>query len=372
MYSSCLPYLFLSVRTFIEYIQPLLIGLGTEEHIVVALGVEIGHAIDFEDTIYREKGHEEPSVVLDGEAFQQIGPDDPVAEHEKFGQTFAHDREFAEEEIHGEIGQETVDEEDVLLALGNQPIVVAEDERARHETLQVADGDFEVHALVVALRIVLEHLPDFTVRPHDGGDYWRDGLDVQEQNKVAYYENAEVDPLVALPVEEEIEGNIHQRGDVHGERHETDGEIGPRTTILQILQRIGEEENGDGVAHKIGHETKTAHADEYHDGERNVVGASAQETEQEYAVDEAADEDEELIAVHNRFADQHKQRETRFEVPLVVCREDVETDIVERGIFKARIVERPVGADESTEAEEDEQDAEGENDNTFFGLIITD
>ena len=89
-----------------------IIGVSREDVFVLRIRIAYG-ADDLEDAV---DGEEDAESYLEGallEAFEEVGPDDPITKDEEVGETFAHFAHFAEKEVEGEEDDKRIDEHDV-------------------------------------------------------------------------------------------------------------------------------------------------------------------------------------------------------------------------------------------------------------------
>ena len=138
-----------------------IVGVTRENVFVFRIRIAYG-AYDLEDAV---DGEEDAESDLEGallEAFEEVGPDDPVTKDEQVGETFAHFAHLAEKEVEGEEDDKRIDEHNVCWSncLGFVPII--EDNQTSAQTFERTDGDVETercHMLV--LKIGLDHNSQF-------------------------------------------------------------------------------------------------------------------------------------------------------------------------------------------------------------------
>lgn len=117
-----------------------MVGFGAEKHVVVASHDVVGRAVDLEEAVEAEEGDEETAVAANGEATDEVDPDDPVTVGEEHGDTCADGLELAEEKERYEIEENAVDEDVAVVAHLAQLVEVGEDEKTRQQSFEVADG----------------------------------------------------------------------------------------------------------------------------------------------------------------------------------------------------------------------------------------
>lgn len=79
----------------IEGDAPQIIAFCAEDNVVVAEDDVVGGLVYLEHRIDKEETDEEPSVVLNCEAFDQVEPYHPIAKGKEIGETNAQNSEFA-------------------------------------------------------------------------------------------------------------------------------------------------------------------------------------------------------------------------------------------------------------------------------------
>ena len=147
---------------FLMLMQPLvIIGVTREDVFVFCIGISYG-AYDLEDAV---DGEEDAESYLEGallEAFEEVGPDDPVTKDEQVGETLAHFAHLAEKEVEGEEDDKRIDEHNVRWSNGLDFVPIKEDNQTCAQTFERTDGDVETercHMLV--LKIGLDHNSQF-------------------------------------------------------------------------------------------------------------------------------------------------------------------------------------------------------------------
>ena len=134
--------------------QPLvIIGVTREDVFVFCIGIAYG-AYDLEDAV---DGEEDAESDLEGallEAFEEVGPDDPITKDEQVGETFAHFAHFAEEEVEGEEDDKRIDEHYVRWTNGLDFVPIVKDDQTCTQTFERTNGDVETeccHMLVLKI-----------------------------------------------------------------------------------------------------------------------------------------------------------------------------------------------------------------------------
>ena len=79
----------------IEGDTPQVVALCAKDNVVVAEDDIVGGLVYLEHRIDKEEADEEPSVVLNCEAFDQIEPYHPIAKGKEIGETNTQNSEFA-------------------------------------------------------------------------------------------------------------------------------------------------------------------------------------------------------------------------------------------------------------------------------------
>lgn len=108
-----------------------MIGLSAEKHIVVTGNDVVRRAVYLEHAVKAEEGDEEAPVTGDGEAANQVNPDNPIGVGKEHRHAHADGLELAEEEEHDHVEQDAVDEDVVVLPKGAQLVEIDEYEDAR-------------------------------------------------------------------------------------------------------------------------------------------------------------------------------------------------------------------------------------------------
>ena len=138
-----------------------IVGVTRENVFVFRIRIAYG-AYDLEDAV---DGEEDAESDLEGallEAFEEVGPDNPIAKDKKIGKSLAHFAHFAEEEVEGKEDDKRIDEHDVRWTNGLDFVPIIEDNQTCAQTFERTDGDVETercHMLV--LKIGLDHNSQF-------------------------------------------------------------------------------------------------------------------------------------------------------------------------------------------------------------------
>jgi len=135
----------------------MIIGVTRENVFVFRIRIAYG-AYDLEDAV---DGEEDAESDLEGallEAFEEVGPDNPITKDEQVGEAFAHFTYFAEEEVEGEEDDKRIDEHNVCWTNGLDFVPIVEDDQTCAQTFERTDGDVETERChVLVLKIGLDH-----------------------------------------------------------------------------------------------------------------------------------------------------------------------------------------------------------------------
>ena len=139
----------------------MIIGVTRENVFVFRIRIAYG-AYDLEDAV---DGEEDAESDLEGallEAFEEVGPDDPITKDEQVGEAFAHFTHFAEEEVEGEEDDKRIDEHNVCWSNCLDFVPIVEDDQTCAQTFERTDGDVETERChVLVLEIGLDHNSQF-------------------------------------------------------------------------------------------------------------------------------------------------------------------------------------------------------------------
>ena len=112
-----------------------IIGVTREDVFVFCIGISYG-AYDLEDAVDSEEDAESNLEGALTEAFEEVGPDDPITKDEEVGETFAHFAHLAEKEVEGEEDDKRIDEHNVCWTNGLDFVPIVEDDQTCTQTFE--------------------------------------------------------------------------------------------------------------------------------------------------------------------------------------------------------------------------------------------